>query len=59
MEYSYVKVDNKVVVKYYNNSNASYITKYSRSNYANVKGVDGYSLKDFDDMRKKFSNNEN
>ena len=50
---------NKVVVKYYNNSNASYITKYSRSHYSTAKGVDGYSLKDFDDMRKKFSNNEN
>ena len=50
---------NKVVVKYYNNSNASYITKYSRSHYSTAKGIDGYSLKDFDDMRKKFSNNEN
>ena len=46
---------NKVVVKYYNNSNASYITKYSRGNHLTTKGVDGYSLKDYDEMRKKFA----
>jgi len=48
------KMINKVVVKYYNNSNGSYITKYSRENYLNTKGVDGYSLKDYDEIRKKF-----
>ena len=48
------KMINKVVVKYYNNSNGSYITKYSRENYLNTKGVDGYSLKDYDQIRKKF-----
>jgi hypothetical protein len=49
------KMINKVVVKYYNNSNGSYITKYSRENYLNTKGVDGYSLKDYDEIRKKFN----
>ena len=49
------KMINKVVVKYYNNSNGSYITKYSRENYLHTKGVDGYSLKDYDEIRKKFN----
>ena len=51
------KMIKKVVVKYYNNPNASYITKYSREGYLNVKGVDGYSLKDFDNIRKNIKNN--
>lgn len=46
------KMINKVVVKYYNNPNGSYITKYSRENYTDTKGVDGYSLRDFDNIRK-------
>lgn len=43
---------NKVVVKYYNNPNKSYITKYSRDHHYTTKGIDGYSLKDFDQIRK-------
>ena len=43
---------NKVVVKYYDNLNGAYISKYSRNNYLNTKGVDGYSLKDYDNMIK-------
>ena len=50
------KMINKVVVKYYNNPNGSYITKYSREGYYSVKGEDGYSLRDFDEMRKKLKN---
>lgn len=45
----------KVVVKYYNNPNGSYITKYSRENYTDTKGVDGYSLRDFDNIRKNIT----
>jgi hypothetical protein len=39
---------NKVVVKYMNNVSADYITPYSKSNYYKKKGVDGYSLKDYE-----------
>lgn len=46
---------NKVVVKYYNNSAANYITKYSREHYLNTKGVDGYSLSDYDKIIKKIT----
>lgn len=46
------KMIKKVVVKYYNNPNATYITKYSREGYIDTEGVDGYSLRDFDKMRK-------
>jgi hypothetical protein len=46
------KMINKVVVKYYNNPNASYITRYSRDGYIDTEGVDGYSLRDYDKMRK-------
>lgn len=46
------KMINKVVVKYYNNPNASYITKYSREGYIDAVGTDGYSLRDYDKMRK-------
>ena len=50
------KMINKVVVKYYNNPNASYITKYSRSEFMDTTGVDGYSLRDFDNIRKNIKN---
>lgn len=43
---------NKVVVKYYNNPNSKYITKYSRENYYDTKGIDGYSLKDYEKIIK-------
>lgn len=38
----------KVVVKYYNNPNAEYISNYSKKHYYNTKGIDGYSLADYD-----------
>jgi hypothetical protein len=41
---------NKVVVKYMENSNGYYITDYSKSNYYESIGVDGYSLKMYDDI---------
>jgi len=41
---------NKVVVKYMQNSNGYYITDYSKSNYYDSIGVDGYSLKMYDDI---------
>lgn len=46
---------NKVVVKYYDNPNKTYITKHSRDHYYSTKGVDGYSLKDFDQIRKNLN----
>ena len=42
----------KVVVKYYNNSNSEYMSKYSKDKYYNTKGVDGYSLSDYDNIIK-------
>ena len=42
----------KVTVKYYNNSNASYMSSHAKSNYYTTKGVDGYSLADYEKMRK-------
>lgn len=43
---------NKVVVKYLKNTPAEYITKFSKTHYYKSKGVDGYSLKDYEDMIK-------
>lgn len=39
---------NKVVVKYMKNVPGAYITTYSRDRYYNSKGVDGYSLSDYE-----------
>ena len=39
---------NKVVVKYQENTPKEYITHYSKSNYYKSKGVDGWSLGDYD-----------
>lgn len=41
---------NKVVLKYYNNANSVYMTKYSIRNYFTKKGVDDYSLEDYSNM---------
>ncbi len=41
---------NKVVIKYMENSNGYYITDYSKSNYYEKIGVDGYSLKMYDNI---------
>lgn len=42
---------NKVVIKRVKNTPQEYITDYSKRNYFNSKGVDGYSLKDYEDIR--------
>jgi hypothetical protein len=41
---------NKVVVKYQPNKSAEWMTSYSKKNYYNSKGVDGYSLADYEKM---------
>ena len=46
------KMIKKCVVKYQKNTPKTYITDYSKSNYYKTKGVDGYSLEDFDNMYK-------
>lgn len=38
----------KVVVKYQENTPKEYITQYSKSNFYETKGVDGWSLKDYE-----------
>lgn len=52
----YCTAINKVVVKYYNNPNASYITNYSKKNYINTKGIDGYSLNDYEKIIENLKN---
>lgn len=42
---------NKVVVKRTKNTPSEYITDYSKKRYYNEKGVDGYSLKDYEDIK--------
>jgi hypothetical protein len=44
---------NKVVMKYYNNDSGKYLTKYSKENYYDKKGVDGYSLADYEQIINK------
>ena len=39
---------NKVVVKYMKNIDSAYITDYSKRNYYNSVGLDGYSLADYE-----------
>ena len=44
---------NKVVIKYVKNTPTNYgMTSYSREKYYKTKGVDGYSLKDYEDIYK-------
>lgn len=44
---------NKVVVKYMKNVNSDYITSYSRDRFYTIKGVDGYSLEDYEKLYNK------
>jgi hypothetical protein len=41
---------NKVVVKYMKNVHADYITTYSKDRYYKTKGVDGFSLEDYENI---------
>lgn len=41
----------KVVVKYVPNTSSKWITDYSLKNHYTKKGVDGYSLKDYNDIK--------
>jgi len=43
---------NKVVIKCVNNPSAEWISNTSKNNYYSNTGVDGYSLKDFEQMMK-------
>lgn len=43
----------KVVVKYMPNTPGNYITSYSKDNYYTLKGVDGYSLEDYEKILNK------
>lgn len=44
---------NKVVIKYVKNQPTNYgMTDYSRERYYKTKGLDGYSLKDYEDIYK-------
>jgi hypothetical protein len=40
----------KVVLKYQPNTPKSYVTVYSKSNFYKTKGVDGYSLEDYENI---------
>ena len=42
----------KVVVKYMRNTSAEYITTFSRDRYYDSVGIDGYSLKNYEDIYK-------
>ncbi len=41
---------NKVVLRYYDRATRTYMTNHSRERYFNSKGVDGYSLADYEKM---------
>ena len=43
----------KVVVKYESNISAEWISKYSLKNHYTKKGVDGYSLADYNEIKDK------
>lgn len=47
------KMINKVVVKYIPNKSGKWITDISRNNYYDEKGVDGYSLRDYEEIKKE------
>lgn len=40
----------KVVLRYYDRATRNYITSYSRDRYYNSKGIDGFSLSDYEKM---------
>lgn len=42
---------NKVVIKYQPNKASEWMSNYSRKNYYKTKGVDGYSLEDFEEIK--------
>jgi len=44
---------NKVVLMYLDKSTREYMTDYSRKNYLNTKGIDGYSLNDYEQLINK------
>jgi hypothetical protein len=44
---------NKPVIKFVNNKTASWISNHSKENYYTKKGVDGYSLKDYEEIMNK------
>lgn len=44
---------NKPVIKFVNNKSAEWISNTSKNNYYNHKGVDGYSLKDYEEIMNK------
>lgn len=46
---------NKVVLKYLDSGTRRYLTDYSRKNYYDVKGVDNYSLRDYETIINKIS----
>ena len=48
---------NKVVLKFASNSELNYISQYSKSNYYDKKGVDDYSLKDYEEIIIKLKTN--
>lgn len=41
----------KVVIKYDSSKSGKWISNFSKKNYYETKGVDGYSLKDFEDIK--------
>lgn len=42
---------NKVVLKYFDRPTRTYMTDYSRKNFLTKKGVDGYSLNDYEKIK--------
>lgn len=42
---------NKVVVKYVSNKSSVWMSEHSRKNYLTIKGEDGYSLQDFEEIK--------
>jgi len=42
---------NKVVLRHLSSATKEYMSSYSRKNYYSTKGVDGYSLKDFEEIK--------
>ena len=44
---------NKPVIKFVNNKSAEWISNHSKNNYYTTKGVDGYSLADYEEIINK------
>ncbi len=44
---------NKVVIKYQPNEPLNWISNYSKKNHFNKKGIDGYSLADYNEIKDK------